>query len=112
MTRCSWTTSCPSVSAAVLYVGGRPVAETEHVGVDVVVLHPAGQTQDADRRRPAAGQDSRHDHTWREAQPLMAAIFILWVEYKHNSFPNIECWNSEFINNPSTTKTRLSFMKN
>lgn len=42
-------------------MGGRAVAETEHVRVHVIVLHPASQTQDAERRRPAAGQDSAHD---------------------------------------------------
>lgn len=46
-----------SVSSAVLYVGGRPVAQTEYVRVDVVVLHAAGATQDAHRRRAAAGQN-------------------------------------------------------
>lgn len=51
------------VSAAVLHVGGRPVAETEHVGIHVLVHHPPGQAQDADRRQPAAGEprtDSLH----------------------------------------------------
>lgn len=62
MRLCSLTSfsvvNCVYVSAVVLYVGGRPVAETEHVGVYVVVLHPAGQAQDAHRRRAAAGQGS------------------------------------------------------
>lgn len=62
--------NCLCVSAAVLYVGGRPVAETEYVRVYVVVLHPAGQAQDAHRRRPAAGQDSRN------AKPALIGLGI------------------------------------
>ena len=62
MRRCGLTTfsgpNCLGVSAAVLYVGGRPLAEAEHVGVHVVVFHPPGQTQDAHCRRADAGQET------------------------------------------------------
>lgn len=34
------------------------MAATEHVCVHVVFIHAAGPTQDAERRRPAAGQNS------------------------------------------------------
>lgn len=44
------------LSAAVLYVGGRAVAQTEHVRVHVFVVHAAGSPQDADRCRTATGQ--------------------------------------------------------
>lgn len=42
--KCPETCSLFFISAAVLYVGGRPVAKTEHVGVHVFILHLAGQT--------------------------------------------------------------------
>lgn len=45
------------VCAVVVHVGGRAVAQAEHASVHVVVLHPAGQAQDADGRQPAAGQN-------------------------------------------------------
>lgn len=77
------------MSAAVLYVGGRPVAETEYVSVYVVVLHPAGPAQDAHRRQPAAGQDSQHAITWPHHQVLISCsshvmvmgLFFIYIYY-------------------------------
>lgn len=43
--------------AAVLYVGGCPVAKTEHVCVHVFVIHSAGPPQDAHCCCPTAGEN-------------------------------------------------------
>lgn len=42
-----------------MHVGGRTVAQAEHKSVHVIILHSAGQTQDANSRQPAAGQKDK-----------------------------------------------------
>lgn len=67
------TSAC--VCLALLYVGGRPLAETEYAGVHVLVLHPAGPPQDAQRRQPAAGQSPKNPRPPKVTSPQSKCRF-------------------------------------